>query len=178
VKISTARLEMRRPVPPDIDAILRIVGDPTASLHNPSDLLTSRSEAEELFGHWDREWETWGIGYLVIRRRDAAEPLGFCGVKLVEFHGTEVLNLYYRLAPSAWGEGIASEAATAVVTWAKTQKPDHNIIARVRPENHASAKVATKAGLHRAPTLDTEGEDGPDLVYATNPARPGPADGA
>jgi ribosomal-protein-alanine N-acetyltransferase len=172
MKITTARLDLTRPVPADIDAIFKIIGDPEASRHNPSDRLTTRAEAEDLFTRWDQEWETRGIGYLVIRRHIEAETLGFCGAKTITFQGAEVLNLFYRLSPSAWGNGIATEAATAVVTWAKTQKPNHKIIARVRPENHASAKVATKAGLHRALTLDAECEDGPDQVYATNPARP------
>jgi ribosomal-protein-alanine N-acetyltransferase len=173
MKISTARLELDRPVPADLDAIFAILSDPQASRHNPSDLLTTYEQAERLFGRWDEEWTTRGLGYLVIRRRDApdpTEPLGFCGAKTVKFQGTEVLNLFYRLTPSAWGDGIASEAATAVVAWVRTQEPTKKIIARVRPENTASARVATKAGLHRAPDLDEEGEDGLDEIYTTGPA--------
>lgn len=173
MKISTTRLELDRPVTTDIDAIFRIIGDPEASRHNPSDLLKTRDQAERLFARWDEEWTTRGLGYLVIRRRDApdpTEPLGFCGAKTVKFRGAEVLNLFYRLTPSAWGDGIASEAATAVVAWARTQEPTKKIIARVRPENTASARVATKAGLRRAPELDETGADGPDEIYTTGPA--------
>jgi RimJ/RimL family protein N-acetyltransferase len=169
MKITTTRLDLTRPIPADIDAMLTIIGSPEATSHNPSDRLTSREQAQELFRSWDRQWETRGIGYLTIRRRDVPEPLGFCGVKVVNFHGTEALNLYYRLAPAAWGQGIASEAATAVVAWAKTQEPTKPTIARVRPKNHASAKVALKAGLHRSPHLDQIGEDGPDELYTTDP---------
>jgi RimJ/RimL family protein N-acetyltransferase len=170
LKISTARLTLTLPLHTDIDAIHAIIGDPRATVHNPSDLLTSREQAVQLFTHWKEQWRTRGLGYLVIRRHGEKEPLGFCGVKVVRFRDAEVLNLYYRLAPSAWGDGIASEAAAAVVTWAKTQEPTKVIIARVRPENTASARVATKAGLHRAPDLDQEGEDGPDAIYTTTPA--------
>jgi hypothetical protein len=41
------------------------------------------------------------------------------------------------------------------------------VVARVRPLNVASQKVAVNAGLARAPSLDTAGEDGPDWVYAS-----------
>jgi RimJ/RimL family protein N-acetyltransferase len=167
--ITTPRLSLSRPVPSDIEAIYRIIGDPRASRHNPTDLITSRSQADQLFASWDKQWDTRGVGYLVIRRHGIEEPAGFCGVKFIRFRGGEVLNLFYRLTPSAWGDGIASEAATAVVAWAKTQEPDHQIIARVRPENHASARVAIKAGLHRDPGLDEAGEDGLDQIYSSRP---------
>ena len=163
----TARLSLRRPTPGDIAAILAIVGDPRASAHNPSDLLTSFAEAEGLYQFWDRQWRTTGLGYLVVRRRAGEETVGFCGVKIVRFRDADALNLYYRLAPSAWGEGIASEAAAAVITWAESKKPELPIIARVSTENLASQRVATKIGLHRAPHLDQTGPDGPELIFTS-----------
>lgn len=77
-----------------------------------------------------------------------------------------VLNLFYRLDPSAWGRGVATEAATAVVEWTDTHRPDEPVIARVRPANTASQRVAVQAGLRRAEHLDTQGEDGLDWIYA------------
>jgi [ribosomal protein S5]-alanine N-acetyltransferase len=75
---------------------------------------------------------------------------------------------FYRLGPEAWGSGVATEAATAVVDWATVHRPDRPVIARVRPDNIASAKVAARAGLHRAEHLDTDGEDGLDWIFAKN----------
>lgn len=164
--LQTPRLSLRRPVPADIDAIHAITSDPRTTVHNPADVLTTRAEAEELYRRWDQQWHTHGLGYLVIRRRDAAEILGFCGVKVVRFRSREVLNLFYRLTPAAWGDGIASEAATAVVAWAGNVKPDLPIIARVRPDNIASRRIAVRTGLQRAEHLDEEGEDGLDLIFA------------
>ena len=97
-----------------------------------------------------------------------SQPLGFCGLKLMTLHGRTVVNLFYRLDPSAWGNGVATDAATAVVNWATAQLPDQPIIARVRPGNTASLKVAARAGLSRAPHLDPAGEDGPDWIFTSN----------
>lgn len=80
----------------------------------------------------------------------------------------EVLNLFYRLDPVAWGNGIATEAASTVVKWATTNRPDYPVIARVRPENVASATAAERTGLRRAAHLDTAGEDGLDWIFAKN----------
>lgn len=80
----------------------------------------------------------------------------------------DVLNLFYRLDPPAWGDGVASEAATAVVGWAIAHIVGHPVIARVRPDNIASRTVAVRAGLCRAEQLDTYGEDGLDWIYIKN----------
>ncbi len=91
-------------------------------------------------------------------------------MKAITFQGEEALNLIYRLSPWVWGNGLATEAATAVVGWAVEHVPDRRLIARVRSDNLPSQRVATKAGLHRAPTLDEEGEDGLDLIFTLPPA--------
>ncbi|AXB49186.1 acetyltransferase [Amycolatopsis albispora] len=161
----TRRLSLRRPAPGDIDAILAIHRDPRACAHNPSDQLTARDEAEQLFHRWDAHWSGHGFGYWTVRPAGAGEPVGFCGLKVVEFRRQMVLNLFYRFAPAHWGAGLATEAATAAVEWAAAHRPEHSVIARVRPANHASAKVAARAGLTRATHLDGPGYDGHDHIF-------------
>jgi RimJ/RimL family protein N-acetyltransferase len=46
--------------------------------------------------------------------------------------------------------------------------PRHPIIARVRPDNVASTRVATRVGLRRAAHLDNDGEDALDWIYTKN----------
>jgi RimJ/RimL family protein N-acetyltransferase len=169
--LPTARLSLRRPTPVDIDAIWRIHSDPRTCAHNPSDLLSSLDEAEALYVRWDEHWNHHGFGYWVLHPRADRAPetaLGFCGLKVMRLNHRDVLNLFYRLDPLAWGDGLATEAATAVVTWATEHVPEHPVIARVRPHNVASATVAARSGLRRAEQLDAPGEDGLDWIYATN----------
>jgi ribosomal-protein-alanine N-acetyltransferase len=165
VEIDTARLTLRRPDRADIDAIFAIHHDPEACRHNPSDLLATLTDAEDLFRRWDEHWRRHGFGYWVVRDRATGKLVGFSGTKVVRFRDREVLNLFYSFDQAAWGLGFATEAATAVVVWAGEQLPDWPILARVRPENLASQNVARKAGLRRAPDLDESGEDGPDQMY-------------
>jgi [ribosomal protein S5]-alanine N-acetyltransferase len=180
-ELQTTRLSLRRPTPADIDTIYRLHYDPVACAHNPGDMLANRAEAEDLYRRWDEHWQRHGFGYWVIRGRnnhEACEPLGFCGIKLIQLHGRTVLNLFYRLDPSAWGNGVATEAATAVVGWATSHMPDRPLIARVRPDNMASLKVAARTGLRRAPHLDTAGEDGLDWIFTSHwPDSPADIDG-
>jgi RimJ/RimL family protein N-acetyltransferase len=45
------------------------------------------------------------------------------------------------------GQGIATEAARALVGWLTQQRPVPRVIAHIHPGNHASAAVAAAAGL-------------------------------
>ncbi|MBQ1041369.1 MULTISPECIES: GNAT family N-acetyltransferase [unclassified Micromonospora] len=164
-ELTTARLRLRRPTRDDVDLIHALHTDSRACAHNPSDLLADRAEAGERFRRWDAHWRRHGFGYWSVCRDD--RPVGFCGLKLMRLHDSDVLNLFYRLDPAVWGDGVAGEAATAVVAWAAAHRPELPVVARIRPANTASERVARRAGLHRAAHLDTPGEDGPDLIYVS-----------
>ncbi|MDT5033313.1 MAG: [ribosomal protein S5]-alanine N-acetyltransferase [Actinoplanes sp.] len=166
-ELRTARLSLRRPSPADIDAVYRIHTDRQACAHNPADLLASRTEADDRYRNWDAHWQQHGFGYWAVYRTgaDAGCPLGFCGVKFVRLYGRAVLNLFCRLDPPAWGDGVATEAAAAVAGWAATHRPGDLLVARVHADNTASRRVAERIGLRRAPHWDTDGEDGPDLLF-------------
>ncbi len=164
-ELVTARLSLRRPTPADVDAIFVIHSDTRACAHNPSDALETRDQAHQLLRRWDEHWHRFGFGYWVVRRRDSARPIGFCGIKVMQFNEGEVLNLFYRFDPVVWGNGLATEAAAAVTGWADANIPGRALVARIRPQNVASQRVAIHAGLVRAEDLDTPGEDGVDWIF-------------
>lgn len=141
--------------------------DPLATAHNPADALEDEREAQQLVRRWMKHWEDHGIGYEIVSWREDVAILGVCGVKVMTLDGRPVLNLLYRLHPVAWGRGVASEAASAVVQRALRHRSGLPVVARVRPDNHSSARVALAAGLIRAEHLDTRGEDGPEHLYVS-----------
>ena len=53
----------------------------------------------------------------------------------------------YILREAFWSAGFASEAATAIVDWVLAQPAIHRVWATCHPDNLASARVLTKAGL-------------------------------
>lgn len=116
-----------------------------------------------------RHWHEHGIGYSLLSWHGDAAVLGVCGVKLMTLQDRPVLNLLYRLRPSVWGRGVATEAASAFVARARRHRLGLPVVARVRPTNHASARVALAVGLRRTPELGTHGQDGLDDLYAMDP---------
>ena len=163
MQLLTTRLSLRRPESDDAAAVLAVHANPLACAHNPADALTTMAEAEELLVQWQDHWRRHGFGYWVVRRRDEPAVLGFCGLKVMTLRDEPVLNLFYRFDPAVWGDGIATEAATEVVRQAAALGGP--VVARVRPENVASQRVAVRAGLTRAPHLDDIGDDGLDWLY-------------
>jgi len=149
--------------------VLELQRDPRAVAHNPGDHLADLSAAQVLVERWVRHWHEHGIGYSVLSWQGDDAVLGVCGVKLMTLHDRPVLNLLYRLHPAVRGRGVATGAATAVVARACRHHLALPVVARVRPLNQASARVAMAAGLGRAPERDTQGEDGLEDLYTINP---------
>ena len=168
-ELRTERLRLTRPVATDSAEVFAILGDPRTVEHNPSDRLEDAGQAAALVTRWVRHWEQHGFGYWCVRESDADRIIGYAGVKRMEIHGRPVLNLVYRFAPEVWGRGLATEAASAVLARTLDELPAETIVARVRPDNRPSQDVALKAGLHRDPTMDCQGEDGLDWAF-TNQA--------
>ncbi|MBH0777806.1 GNAT family N-acetyltransferase [Nocardia bovistercoris] len=163
--LPTARLSLHRPTVDDVDAIFTIHNDPLTCVHNPSDALTERAQAQRLYARWNDQWQRHGYGYWVVRLHGQNRALGFCGIKPMDLAEKSVLNLFCRFAPSAWGHGYATEATTAVVSWVSRHLPHMPLTARIRPDNLASQRLVTRVGLARAAHLDGPGYDGDDWIY-------------
>jgi RimJ/RimL family protein N-acetyltransferase len=164
-------LSLRRPAPGDAPAVLEILSSPSVVEHNPSDLVTDLEDVEDLLRRWLAHWERHGFGNGCVFEERTGRLVGTCGLRWMTIRESRVLNLMYRIHPSAWGQGYATEAAAALLQWADESLPTATVVARVRPTNAASQAVATKIGLRRDPYFDDEGQDGPDWAFTDRSLR-------
>jgi RimJ/RimL family protein N-acetyltransferase len=126
-------------------------------------------QADEVFDRELRRWHEHGFGWRSAIDRVSAEWLGFIGLNhrtpgAVEMAPDEV-EIGWWLVRSAWGRGLASEAAAQVGDEGFERVGLDRIIARLQPANVASARVAEKIGM----VLDREttGRHGEQvLIYA------------
>lgn len=72
------------------------------------------------------------------------------------------IEIGFFLKPSAWGQGIASEACARILKFAFEASPLHEVVATFDDGNHASRKVLTKAGFVDHGRRRCYGEIGPD----------------
>ena len=63
--------------------------------------------------------------------------------------GNGVAELGYWIAPEAWGNGYATDAARTMTEYAFDQRRLRRVQARVVDFNEASARVLEKAGFER-----------------------------
>ena len=141
--ISTARLDLL-PLRPEHAAEMAVVlSDPAlhafigGTPHTPEAL---RARYERLAaGSPDpaQRWLNW-----VIRLRDEDCLTGTVQATIAD----EVAEIAWVVGTPWQGRGIASEAARGLVDWLGTQAV-RTVVAHVHPGHHASAAVATSAGL-------------------------------
>lgn len=155
--VHTARLTLRRLQPADGPAMFAVHGDPATYHYTPARPHPDLATSEEMLRSCLNSWDTYGVGYWAVAlTREEETIIGFGGVEYRVWSEHEVLNLYYRLTPSAWGQGYATELARAAVSLARTYLPRWPVVARTRAENIPSIRTAERVGLIRRPDLDSE----------------------
>ena len=158
--LETPRLRLRPLAPSDEADLVALDSDPEVMRYvdNPAGVRSPAETAER--------------ARLRIRedQRGDYEPLGFWRIEGRggrAFHGIGALirmpegddvnrggperdvEVAYRLARSAWGQGIATEAAGALVAHALGPLALPRVVAVTYPENQASQRVLDKLGFER-----------------------------
>jgi [ribosomal protein S5]-alanine N-acetyltransferase len=103
--------------------------------------------------------------FAVIVRGDE-RLIGYCGFFLQTVDDAEELEIGYRLDPSYWGRGLATEAARAVRDHAFDDLQLSRVISLIHPDNIASRRVAEKNGM--TPEKQTVFRGFPTIVFALN----------
>lgn len=143
--IHTGRLLLRRLVEADRETVLRIQTDPRTNRYNPGPRDIAEHEAK--FESWLEDWAEHGFCYVAVIEKATQRFLGLGGLQLRQFGGQEILNLYYRFLPEAWGRGFATETSSAVIAWADGTLPQYPVQISVNVANRPSLKVAERLGF-------------------------------
>ncbi len=141
--IETPRLRLRPLRPDDLRALhATVYGDPAVAWDGRAHTL---EEAREALEAKLRHAEEHGFGALAVEDRAQGAFLGWAGLQHLE--GGPEVELGYYLGRAAWGRGLATELARALVAHARETLGLARLVAVVRPENAASQGVLAKAGL-------------------------------
>jgi ribosomal-protein-alanine N-acetyltransferase len=92
--------------------------------------------------------------------------IGYCGFFLQTVDDMEELEIAYRLDPSYWGQGIATESARAVRDHAFDDLQLARVISLIHPDNIPSRRVAEKNGM--IPEKETIFRGFPAIVFGIN----------
>ena len=165
-ELRTDRLLLRQWRDDDLDAWAALNADPEVREFFP-DVLT-RDQSEASLRYFRDELAARGWGWWAVELRATGELLGMAGLDPVDeempFTGIEA---GWRLARPAWGQGYATEAARAVLTYGFEVLDLPEILAIAVAANVRSHAVMRRLGMTHDPA-----EDFDDPTVPPGPLRP------
>ncbi len=151
--IETARLIIRPWVEADRAPFAEMGADPEVMAHFPA--LLARDESDALVDRIMAAMAAQGFGFWAVARRDTGDFIGFCGLSRVSFpcpvEGE--VEIGWRLARAAWGQGFAREAAQACLDWGFGHGMQR-ITSFTVPANVRSWGLMQRLGMTRRADLD------------------------
>ncbi|MDP2121338.1 MAG: GNAT family N-acetyltransferase [Hoeflea sp.] len=126
----------------------------------------SRSEADELFDLMRARTSDNGFGWAVAEDRETGAALGFTGLARIRDEGVigAGVEIGWRYVPEAWGKGLASEAARALLAHGFDEMGLARIVAFAVTTNLASIAVMRRIGMAARPDLDFDHPGVPDTM--------------
>jgi|SRR2546422_2037922 len=153
--IETPRLRLRRLRPGDEPDLVALDSDPDVMRYvgSPPGCRSPAETAERVKQRLEADHGP--LGFWIVEGRADGGVLGLCA--LIRMPTGDDVELAYRLARRSWGQGIATEAAGALVDHGFGAVRLPTIVAVTYPENLASQRVLEKVGFARRGFLDYKG---------------------
>ncbi|HEX4865697.1 MAG TPA: GNAT family N-acetyltransferase [Acidimicrobiales bacterium] len=155
-RIESARLVLRGWTLADLEPFAAMNADPQVMEHFPSTL--SHQQSDELVDWIVADFERDGFGLWALEVRETAEFIGFTGLSVPSFEAlfTPAVEIGWRLAKSAWGNGFATEAATAALDFGFNQTRLSEVVSFTSVTNLRSQAVMHRLGMTRNSADDFE----------------------
>jgi ribosomal-protein-alanine N-acetyltransferase len=148
LELETARLRLRRWRASDIEPFAAINADPRVMEHFPAPL--SRAESAFMLEQIEVGFARDGFGLWALEEIENGTLLGLTGLSPVPFatHFTPAVEVGWRLAVAAWGQGYATEAANAALEFGFAQAGLDEIVSFTATSNSRSIAVMRRIGMH------------------------------
>jgi RimJ/RimL family protein N-acetyltransferase len=144
--LETGRLILRRFTSDDVDRLAALDADPEVMRYIADGRTRTRSDVEEGVARVLLNYEKYpGLGVWIAAEKPGLDFAGWFALKYIP--GTEEVEVGYRLRKSAWGRGLATEGALALLRYGFGARGLDRIVAVTHPANAASQRVLRKLGL-------------------------------
>jgi len=145
-ELTTDRLRLRAPLPEDAESLLSILGDPEVTRYHNMPTLTTAADARAALERLQERFVGRDAIRWAIELDGRREMIGTIGLLRFDFEHRRA-ELGYEIARRWWGQGLAREAASAVIRYGFSVLGLHRIEAGVLPGNRASVRVLEKIGF-------------------------------
>jgi len=154
--LETERLRLRRWRDEDLGPFAAMNADPEVMEHFPAAL--TRAQSDLLVERIEAGFEANGFGLWALEVRDSGAFIGFTGLAAPGFEAefTPAVEVGWRLARSSWGNGYATEAGRAALTFGFEWLGFKEIVSFTTAANLRSRAVMERLGMGRDPADDFE----------------------
>lgn len=156
---------LRRPTANDEGMCVAIHCDPRTNLYRPGGAPTAE-QASAFFQAWLDHWSEHGFGYWSVVARATNRVVGFGGIMFKQVGPYHGLNLYFRLAPSAWGQGLSGHVGRAAFRQAFCTLGYDRVLASTRRNNEPSRRALERLGMVEMETVVGSTGEPPSIIYA------------
>jgi len=156
-ELRTARLLLRAWRDEDLEPFAAMNADPAVREHFPGGPM-ARGESDALVERFQARWREDGHAPWAVERLADGVSIGFIGLLTVHFeaHFTPALEVGWRLARDAWGNGFATEGGQASLRWGFETLGLEEIVSFTTPGNARSRAVMERLGMTRDADDDFE----------------------
>lgn len=151
--IRTERLLLREWREQDLAPFAALNADPAVMRHFPSTL--TRAESDALAGRIEAHFAEHGYGLWAVDVD--GELAGFTGLQWSDWTGTRELEVGWRLATAFQGRGLATEAATAALSYGLGVVP--RVVSSTALPNEPSWRLMERIGMRREREFDHPRDD-------------------
>jgi RimJ/RimL family protein N-acetyltransferase len=148
--LTTDRLLLRGFVDADREPFAAMNADPAVMEHFPAAL--TRAESDAFVDRIGERWTSDGHGLWAVERAADGAFLGFTGIARLAWLPQPEIG--WRLAPFAWGQGYATEAAQTALRWGFEVREFPEIVSVTTVANERSQAVMRRIGMTRDPADD------------------------
>jgi len=145
--IRTPRLLLRPWRDEDREPFTAMNADPAVMEFFPACL--TREESDKGMAWFQSDYQTHGFGMLAAELLGEAPFIGFIGIQKVPFDApfTPAIEIGWRLARPFWNHGLATEGASAVLSYGFRKLDLNEIVSFAVPANVQSRRVMQKIGM-------------------------------
>jgi RimJ/RimL family protein N-acetyltransferase len=153
-ELRTARVRLRQWRTSDREPFAALNADPLVMEHFPQ--VLSRADSDALADGLAAHLAEHGWGLWAVEITAPGTFAGFVGLSLATFDApfTPAVEIGWRLARRHWGQGLAPEAARAVLDFAFGPLALDEIVSFTASTNRRSQRVMQKIGMSHDPADD------------------------
>jgi [ribosomal protein S5]-alanine N-acetyltransferase len=130
--------------------------------------LRSAADTEKFLHTNLAHWRQHGFGLWIVRRSSDGAFAGRAGLRRVHVGDADEVEIAYALKSEVWGCGLATEVSRKLIRIGFADLQLKTLVAFTLPDNVASIRVMTKAGLRFERAIVHRGK--PHVLYRIDAA--------